>query len=157
MTRFLVPMDFSKEAYLALDWSLKLAQQLREHEVFLLTVGPLSLSSTEEGELKARLHEVVQDLRQSLTHPIELYGFYRSGRVPEEIRDFAKAEKIDLVVMTTRGRFGQVSQQQGSITEETVRLVACPILVLHMNQATVEEVKRRFEGFFPRREEPPAL
>ncbi len=157
MTKFLVPMDFSKEAYLALDWTGKLASQMRESQIYLLTIGPVSAEPAKEAALREQLQREVVMLRQNLQEKASLFGFYRSGHIPEEIRDFCRTEGMDLVVMTTRGRFGAARQLEGSTTEETVRLVPCPILVLHLNQITVDAAQKRFEGFLPGQNEKPAL
>jgi nucleotide-binding universal stress UspA family protein len=157
MAKYLVPMDFSKEAFLALDWTAKLAGQAPGSDIYLLTVGPLSQSREKEAAILAHIRREVADLQRGLSESINLYGFYRTGHVPEEVRDFCIGEKIDLVVMTTRGRFGQGRQLEGSTTEETVRLVQCPVLVLHLNQTTADFAHQRFNGILPIKENKPAF
>lgn len=156
MAKFLVPMDFSKESYLALDWTAKLAAQAKGSQVYLLTVGPLGKTADEETEINEQLQREVSMLRHN-HEGFDLFGIYRSGHIPQEVRNFCKAEAIDLVVMTTRGRFGMSRELDGSTTEETVRLVECPILVLHLNQTTADQAHERFEGFLPNRSNRPSL
>jgi hypothetical protein len=74
--------------------------------------------------------------QQSLPADILSFRVYETGRVPEAIARVCEKKNIDLVIMTTRGRKGLAHILDGSMTEDTVRLAPCPVLVLHLNSRT---------------------
>ena len=69
----------------------------------------------------------------------------RTGSTPgNELRSYVKAEEIDLVVMGTHGRSGTDRLLFGSVAEEVVREVPCPVLTVRTRQETpgAEDVSR---------------
>ena len=58
------------------------------------------------------------------------------GAAAEEIVAYAEAEGIDLVVMSTHGRRGVQRMLVGSVTEEVVRTVPCPVLAVRADGDT---------------------
>lgn len=156
MIRILIPMDFSKEAYLAFDWGVRLAAQKKDCFLELFHAVPIGRGQSEATALE-KARGLMEEFRKTIPSDIPVRVWVRSGRVPEEIANFCRAETIDLVIMTTRGRLGAARQIEGSITEETVRLTPSPVLVLHLNKATAEQVARRFEGFLPASDSGPLL
>ncbi|MGB7486028.1 MAG: universal stress protein, partial [Phormidesmis sp.] len=52
------------------------------------------------------------------------------GDPTAEIIDYAEQQKIDLIVMPSRGRTGISRFFMGSIAERVVRFAHCPVLVL---------------------------
>ena len=50
----------------------------------------------------------------------------------QEILDYVKAQKVDLIIMGTHGRTGLRHILLGSVTERVVRLAACPVLVTRL-------------------------
>jgi len=54
----------------------------------------------------------------------------RSGREDEEILEFAKKEKIDLIVMGTHGRTGIEHVFFGSVSEKVLRHSPIPVFVI---------------------------
>jgi len=66
------------------------------------------------------------------THLTVLTG----GAVPQILR-YAQEQKIDLIVMGTRGRGGISHLLLGSVAEEVVRRSPCPVLVVHQHQHEV--------------------
>jgi nucleotide-binding universal stress UspA family protein len=52
------------------------------------------------------------------------------GSPADEIRRFAEAERVDLVVMATHGRTGLEHIVMGSVAERVVRLCTMPVLTV---------------------------
>jgi universal stress protein A len=52
------------------------------------------------------------------------------GEPAHEILDFAKAQRVDLVVIGTHGRTGIQHALMGSVAERVVRRSTCPVLTV---------------------------
>lgn len=141
--RILVPVDFSEESELALQWATTVAAKSRGATIYLLHVSPSVADPEAEGfagvgylmeetEAKKTMQEWLQNL------PGDILGFplFVKGRIPEAIERVCREKSIDLVIMTTRGRRGMRPLLPDSTTEETVRVAPCPVLVLHRNSKT---------------------
>ena len=157
MAKILVPMDFSKEAYLALDWALKLAGADHGSALYLVHVRPVVPDMERDHEILQDLKRRMTDLRSTFLNDIPFIVVYREGRICDQIADICRQELIDMVIMTTRGRLGAARELEGSVTEETVRVAPCPVLVLHLNQSTVDKVRQRFDSFIPHEDDGVAL
>jgi universal stress protein A len=59
--------------------------------------------------------------------------------VAEKIVQYAKAKKIDLIVMATHGRSGLRHLWLGSIVEKVLRSAPCPVLALRPTPAQLAE------------------
>ena len=144
--RILVPVDFSKESELALDWAGMLAQKEEDCTVFLFHVlpilpdpgavglGGLDYLEVEEDTALAELSRWQKKLPKGVMSSVSC----EQGRVAEEVAKVCGEKRIDLVIMTTHGRKGLSHMLHGSAAEETVRLASCPVLVLHLNQTPPE-------------------
>jgi nucleotide-binding universal stress UspA family protein len=146
-SRFLVPVDFSQESELALEWAVMMAQANAESTIHLLHIvhseilvpgsnepNTLIYLTTEREVAEKRLREWAKKIPESIRSVCSV----KEGRVSEEIGDYCGEWGIDLVIMTTQGRRGLTHIVHGSVTEATVRLVRCPVLVLHLNQVARE-------------------
>ena len=143
--RFLVPVDFSQESELALEWAIMTAKTNRESSIHLLHVlhihivapgrdsGPVNYLDIEREVAEKRLRE----WQARIPEGILAFSVVKEGSVSEEITALCAERGIELVIMTTHGRRGLSHMLHGSVAEETVRLAACPVLVLHLNQAAV--------------------
>ena len=157
MARVLVPMDFSKEAYLALNWALKLVAQQPSSTLYLVHVRRLMQDKASETYHLEEARRKMRELRATIPTTVATIMMLPTGRIPDEIANICRQEPIDLVVMTTRGRFGQTLSLQSSFTEETIRTTPCPVLVLHLNQRTAAQLQERFNGLFPEPADIPPL
>jgi nucleotide-binding universal stress UspA family protein len=139
--RMLVPVDFTPESQLALDWAQMVARSQIDSTIFLLHALPLADRPQDLGmasiayqmELIAIQHKMKR-LQDRLPPEVITFPLYETGRVAEAIARVCENQNIDLVVMTTRGRRGQEHLLDGSVSEETVRIAPCPVLVLHRNE-----------------------
>lgn len=134
--RVLVPIDFSKESDLALEWAVMIAGKTRGATVYLLHVLPPAVSGfgsiayqAEEEELRKKL-EAAQN---RIPSDIISFAMIDQGPIPAAVSKLCEAKDIDLVIMTTRGRRGLKHFLPESTTEETIRAAPCPVLVLHLN------------------------
>lgn len=148
LKRILVPVDFSPESSLALDWAILLAKNERGAHIELCHVlpnitpaGPDAIAFDYTVALEKEKKAIQRKLNVLKSRiPKTLSSSYVIGRgsIAREIERYCEQMTIDLVVMTTHGRRGLSRFLHGSTTEETSRLVPCPVLVLHLNSATCE-------------------
>lgn len=145
--RILVPVDFSEQSDLALEWAVKIARGNSLARIELLHVmpevfapiGPEAvafdygrLEAAEKASAESQMRRMQEVIPTGMTSDYTVV----KGAVSTEIARVCGEREIDLVLMTTRGRRGLTRFIEGSTTEETVRLAPCPVLVLHLNDAT---------------------
>jgi nucleotide-binding universal stress UspA family protein len=145
--RILVPIDFSHNSDVALQYAVELAQPLGA-SVHLLHVveNPLAAgmwsSSVYTSEVPGLQVDVVRDAEHRLEQMIPTiagvrYGLehtVRIGPAAETIVDFASDELADLIVMGTHGRTGLGHALIGSVAEQVVRRAPCPVLTLRADR-----------------------
>ncbi len=134
--RILVPVDFSKESRYALDWAKLVASKTPGATLYLLHVLPPSPEGMGTVAYKAEqegIERKLQAVQDALPKEMLSFTMCEVGKIHEVIQRVCENKDINLVVMTTRGRRGLKHFLPESVTEETVRLAPCPVLVLHLN------------------------
>jgi len=145
--KILVPLDGSELAEYAIKPAFTLAAHNRS-ELTLLRVpivgdivsyglSPQDLVWRDEvlrtnfGEAEHYLAQVRDHYQQTgvTIRPVTV-----SGDPASTIVDYARAESIDLIVMSTHGRTGISRWVLGSITERVLRQAPCPVLVIRNSQ-----------------------
>jgi len=139
--RVLIPLDGSELAETILPFAEQIAGPL-DAEVCLLRVVEPPLAVTELGsggivfpdalfhrqlEAKRYLAEVAHRLEARGLRVRTLLGL---GPPAVEIVESAKAEKVDLIAMTTHGRSGFLRAVFGSVAEAVLRGAAVPVLMV---------------------------
>ncbi|MED5389623.1 MAG: universal stress protein [Pseudomonadota bacterium] len=143
--RILVPVDGSQGALKALDHAVKL-QKDNQAELFLLCVFKhhslfeASLSMVRPNDvqlpddaLKEYASSVADQAKQLAAKagadPIR--AFVKGGRPSRAIIRFAKDNKVDLIVMGSRGSSGDVDGYfLGSVSQRVASLASCPVLIV---------------------------
>lgn len=141
LKKILVPIDFSKEAELAIEWAVKLAKEEKEGTIILLhNLAPIIMlpeSGYEVGRLiEDRLKQAKEDLeawQEKIPPPLTSVAYCAQGELVEEVVNVCNKDDVDLVVMTTQGRHGISRVVHPNVTEKVVRTAPCPVLVLHLN------------------------
>ncbi|HVQ32177.1 MAG TPA: universal stress protein [Vicinamibacteria bacterium] len=146
MKRILCPVDFSEHSFRALDRAASLADWFDANVTALHVVSPLPgpglglpyfpapLETThEQGEQAERK---LRDLAIAfLADRVTLETRVRGGDPWREITAEAEELPADLVVMGTHGRSGFEHFLLGSVTENVLRRVSCPVLTVGNLQA----------------------
>ncbi|RMG64400.1 MAG: universal stress protein [Bacteroidetes bacterium] len=141
MTRILFPTDFSEHAREALRYALPIIRQMQA-ELILLHVYTISPSYAEapafalgeEVELQrdrtlARLQGEVTRIREkSPGQPVEILA--RLGGPVHEILEVAREERIDCIVMGTRGASGLREFLIGSNAARVIAQAPVPVLAI---------------------------
>lgn len=131
----IVPIDFSDDAFAALDTALEVVANPADiHAIHVLPYlevtdpGVIWEAIDDESRRKHAadaLQERLADAKyQGLTIQV---GFGDPGR---EVADYAANQKADLIVLSSHGRTGLSRLLIGSVAERIVRLAHCPVLVL---------------------------
>jgi nucleotide-binding universal stress UspA family protein len=151
--RILVPVDFSPESELALEWAIMIAKKEPDGRIQLCHVLPTLIAPVGSEAMvfdyaayfkdeKLAVEKKLRGLKSGIPKKIFSSISVGHGVIPTEIERLCKKHRIDLVVMTTHGRQGLSRFLHGSTTEETARLALCPVLVLHLNQSTRGSVEK---------------
>lgn len=136
ISRILFPTDFSPDAEHAFQYALTLARKFGA-ELHLLHViyFPPQTPEYDIGQVIDSLikhaEESLKKLVESAKDPNQIFRTdVQVGVEHAEITKFAEREKIDLIVMGTRGRTGLAHVFLGSVAERVVRHSACPVLTV---------------------------
>ena len=140
----LVPTDFSRPARAAWEYAQDLAMcfDSRVHLVHVLTPPPFVEDPLATDRLTLQvadlLKEAAGDVQQALDRirvsPALVDRVVRrtiTGRPVEEILNYVKRQRIDLVVMGTHGRGPITHVLLGSVAERVVRHGTVPVITLH--------------------------
>ncbi|HVU90329.1 MAG TPA: universal stress protein [Pirellulales bacterium] len=131
----IVPIDFSDEAFGALDTALDMVDSTSAlHALYVLPV----LDPAEPGVIWTTIDNSVRErhaldaMREKLADKkyagVQMKVVF--GDPGTEIAAFAKDERADLIVLPSHGRTGLRHLLIGSVAEKVIRLAHCPVLVL---------------------------
>ena len=134
--RILVPVDFSEHSHAALKYAIELAHEHESEIVLVHVVEPLPYGSTrwdEPTKLLEQYGEVALDeLERFEKEAMQLYPKCRSelhfGVVHEVIGELVSKLKVDLIVMSMRGRTHLLDLLIGGTAEKILRHAPCPVL-----------------------------
>ncbi|HLW59847.1 MAG TPA: universal stress protein [bacterium] len=142
--RILVATDGSMHARRAVDFAVRLAQELREAHVTLVHVGHIPVMASavlgdpvfvDYAGLEEALERAGQELLQEAAKPlvsanVPVERDYRSGDPSAEIIRLAGEKKADLIIMGARG-LGQIGGLiLGSVSERVLHGAHLPVMVV---------------------------
>ncbi len=140
--KILCPTDFSEPSYEAIKTAGELAFHFGAELCLLHVVPPVPVIPMGEGPSAFDVSLYEQELettsKRTLSEIInhlewkDLMGrlIVLRGNAAEEIVRTAHEEKVDLIVIATRGRTGLDRLLFGSVAEKVVRLARCPVLTV---------------------------
>jgi nucleotide-binding universal stress UspA family protein len=135
--------DFSENADYAFNFAYGIAKR-DEGLLYILHVIPgnpqeFFVEKLMPGDLVEKIHKVIEkDVNtkykkryvEKAKDAVTCKAVTRSGREDEEIINFAKEEKVDLIVMGTHGRTGIENVFFGSVAEKVLRRSPFPVLII---------------------------
>ena len=160
MFHILVPTDFSKNAWNALKYGLRLFENAN-CTFYLLHINPIptysGAGSSVKGFSKMAKESVLRESKESLDQlllriekisanakhsfvTIALYDFF-----VDSIKREVETKKMDLIIMGTKGSSGLKEVTVGSNTGDVITKVKCPLLAVPENA----EFKKPKEISFP--------
>ncbi len=153
MKRILVPTDFSKASITALDVAYEIAKKAGAEVIALHVVeeagsdsfsvmGEVPIQNFEDRlytyklleTSKKRLEKLVLDSKYS---DIKLDGELRLGNAFHGMKAIVTEQKVDMIVMGTRGQSKLTEMIIGSNTEKVVRHSKVPVLSVHKKPTKV--------------------
>lgn len=147
VNNILVPIDFSESSANAFQYAAWFADKYEANIQLLHVVYP----ATESIELPSMSAKITQDrvnlarekLQPFIQRNIQLVNVKNQlqqlpkvsatleiGYPTSYIPEFAKANKIDLIIMGTKGERNAVEKILGSVTSATIARAACPVLAV---------------------------
>jgi nucleotide-binding universal stress UspA family protein len=141
LTRILLPIDFSPSSRAALKIATDLAEYFHA-DLYLVHVIPMFSSTTfadfvpEESALQKATRSAEERLAKCCASLVDKgvkasYSVEVANDTAGEILEVVEREHISLVVISTHGISGWHPLVFGSIAEKVVKLVQCPLLLLH--------------------------
>ena len=139
-TKILLPIDFSPSSQAALEMAADLAQHFQA-ELHLVNVIPMFPTTSlpdliPEGEFIDQARTSAEHHLAKCRSVLAAKGIKASfsvelgNDVAGNIMEVIEREHIDMVVISTHGISGWRPMVFGSIAEEVVKLVECPLLLL---------------------------
>lgn len=134
LTRILVPHDLEPTSDPALAYARELARHLGAELVVLHVMANPFLRAV-AGDPRDITFGTMRQLASRLTPDDVSLSRARvevehSDHPADAILDYAKNEKVDLIVMGTHGRRTVERLLMGSVAERVVRLAPCPVLTV---------------------------
>ncbi|MES3517715.1 MAG: universal stress protein [Natronomonas sp.] len=135
-THILIPTDGSDEAERGVELGLQMAEAfdatvhalyvIETKATYILTAG---FSDEEMEEYEQYGEETVTAVIERVDERgLEGVGVVKSGRISEEIVDYAEDNRIDHIVMGKQGR-GAMGKYLGSTAEKVMRMSGVPVTV----------------------------
>lgn len=133
----LIPTDGSEQAEKAVEYGLSLAEAFdaKVHALYVVEtkatyIYTVGLSDEDKEEHREYGREVVTDVvERGEERGLGGKGVVRTGRVPQEIVDYANENDIDGIVMGKQGR-GAIEQYLGGTAEKVMRMADIPVTVM---------------------------
>ncbi len=136
----LVPIDFSDNAELVMEYALTVAHHFKspllicfvaqlytDYSDFYIPQVPIVTMEEEiDRAAKERMHRFVEKHGNN----IKIEECVRMGNVAHEILTLAKERQVDLIVMGTHGFQGLEKILFGSVAEKVVKTATCPVLTI---------------------------
>lgn len=134
--------DFSDYSLSAANYAIDIAEQYKANLHLLhvlekippiLAIRTLDLSqekiiSSMEEEANSSLKKIADDFKSRTSQ--DVVTILKKGIDYQEIVDYSKEAKIDLIVLATHGRTGILHTLIGSVAEKVIRYAQCPVLVI---------------------------
>ena len=153
MFQLLVPTDFSKNAWNALKYGLKLFENIN-CTFYLLHINPIptysGAGSSVKGSSKMIQESVLRESKESLDQLLlrikDIPASAKHSFVSVALHDFfvdsikreVETKKIDLIIMGTKGSSGLKEVTMGSNTGDVITKVRCPLLAVPENAAFIK-------------------
>ena len=139
--KILVPIDFSEYSLQALKYVADLAKVFNSEVLLIYVVEPIiyppdlsigqialpTLSYQVDEKAKEELNRVAKEELDSET---TVHTIVKLGKPYLEILEVAKAEDVDLIIISTHGHTGVEQILFGSTADKVVRKAPCPVLTL---------------------------
>ncbi|MGA8571058.1 MAG: universal stress protein [Desulfobaccales bacterium] len=140
--KILFPIDFAENYDTLLPWVSTFVDKFDSTLFVLFVAHDLSSFSSfyvPHGNIESFQEQAVAAAEKKMAHVVKehfhrfpkLESMVLVGDPATKILEFAKAGKIDLVIMGAHGRKGLERVFFGSVADEVVTSAPCPVLTIH--------------------------
>ncbi len=142
--KILAPVDGSKYSMDALKVVVDFAKN-RQAEIYVINVVQdiegidFEISASEKERLRGRLEKGAEDILQQARRVLAAGNVTATFKtiagadsVPEAIIDFAEKEKMDLIIIGSRGLSPSSRFRMGSVASRVVRYSPCSVYVVKL-------------------------
>lgn len=139
--QIVVPIDLEKNTQKLIDFAIYMANKFDSeislfHGVEFVAMGEMALgnfsyddySSARVNFAKKKLEEIVQDTTGKCK---KCSSKVVVGDVVDEIVDYAKSRKADMIIIGTHGKRGLEKILLGSVADRVLKTAHCPVLVMN--------------------------
>jgi len=136
--KILMPVDFSENSRVALDWAMSIANKLGAKVILfhaMETSDFIKELAEQEDDVLSRVKSgAAMQLQQFADKyndkKISVAASIDEGKPFVKIIEAAKSYDVDLIVMGTHGRTGLRQTLIGSVAEKVVRKAPCPVMIV---------------------------
>jgi nucleotide-binding universal stress UspA family protein len=142
MEKILIAVDFSPACVQALDYALRLGEKFDSHLLLLHVLhdpadAPGFYASQKAGKKVLRNMEAAASemMDAFAAKHLKKWEKFETRIIPglpaDQIVRQARKDKVDLIVMGTRGHSSLKRLMLGSVADKVIRASSCPVLVVH--------------------------
>lgn len=134
--KILVPVDGSEYAKRAIDFACDITKKFKSELILIYVTSPPILFGTEAGIVDFRpLEDAGKNILNSSKQTVKDRGLKSIGRLEigqaaDKIIQIAKDEKVDLIIMGSRGLSTVKSFLLGSVSDKVSHHAPCPVLIV---------------------------
>jgi len=162
--KILVTTDLSTASHSAIQYAMWLAEKENAAVTLFYCVDNLPTVAYHTVDLtfdkfrseilqyeEQRLHEYVKNIKESFAKKLNIV--ITEGNAAQTIVQYAKVEKIDIIIMNTHGRTGIQHILLGSVAERVVRTAECPVLTVKsvFNVKTLNKKNSKKKNLSPKK------
>lgn len=141
--RILCPVDFSEFNEAANQYASMLAKSTGAKITYLHSYLPdATYGAPELFDSKQQERRLLKDMEEAYSPTVagvEADHVVEFGSPSQQIVDFAKDNKFDMIVLGTHGRTGLRRVLMGSVAEAVVRMADCPVLAVKSESKVLQE------------------
>ena len=153
--RLLIPFDGPPLAEQALPHAIAQARHFEAESILLQVLAPMPHSplpgDTARGRALTLLSASAREYLEGVVSRVQKHGIgmqaaTAEGNLPGAITEFAEANDVSLIVMSTRGQSSFSCWLMGSVADRVVRGASVPVLLVrasrNASQVSVAEAER---------------
>jgi len=143
MNKILIPVDFQKQSFIALEQSYNLARLLNAEIVLVYVLEQSGLfaglfSNEQNNEMLSKIDERLAELagKSSLASGIPISYRLEKGRIYSKVIDVAKEINAQYIILGTHSSAEDDDQERrvGANTSRIIRSAECPVITINSRQ-----------------------
>ena len=147
MKNFLVGIDFSKGSIKALEYAVMLNKYIDSKITMLYVDKPIptesiyaTVTANYRSELHQRFEQLLNEFRQHIKEPENLEYKITTGKVYEELANYAKKNNVDYIFAGTHGISGYEELWIGSNANRIVSTAPCPVFIVRQTYEVHDKI-----------------